>query len=217
MTRERNGPRPAVLYEEARWRYVSRRYAMLVVVGSFLLALLLLVAAILTDYFLGFPDLGARASNLQSWAVLGVVGGGGLILLLYSLVTEIRLTRRASIGLDEIVLGRGADGRRVWSPLGSSPGPARIAVPTVLKFRLETFEPTRTFPTYRWYRFWRAEFGLSDGRVVPLDPSVDGFLPPPALEALIQLASHLKNRGVDVEVREGGPFQMWKLERKRPW
>ncbi len=215
MTGVKGGTKPESFYEESRWRYIARRYSMLAVLGVFLVAMLVLVIAILTDYFLGFPDLGARSSNVQSWAVLGGVGGGGIVFLAYTLATEVRLTRRASIGVDELVLGRGIDGRQIWSPLGSSPGPARIAVQTVRRFRLETFEPMRTFPTYRQYRAWRAQFDLLDGRVVPLDPSVDGFYPPAALEALIRLASHLKDRGVEVDVQEGGSFHMWKLDRKR--
>lgn len=208
---------PKVLYQESRWHWVIRRYAALSLLGGSLAGMLGLVAAILSDYFFGLPDLGARSLNFQSWLVLGVVGGGGVILLASSFIAEVQLTRRALIGLDEVVLGRGRMGRRFPSLLGTPPLPARVELGSIRKFRLETFEPIRTFPTYRWYRAWRAQFELSDGRVVPLDPSVDGFYPPPALEALLRLASYLKDRGVDVEVREGGAFHMRKLDRKRSW
>ena len=83
-------------------------------------------------------------------------------------------------------------------------------ISSVQLFRLKVYDAERTFPSYRWYRMWRAEFELSDGRVVPLDPSVAGFSNPLALDALMQLASRLKQRGVGVEVTEEGRFHIWK-------
>ena len=214
MTNETEMSAPKTLYEEPSWRYLTRRYVTLFWLGGTLVVLLGFVTAILSGYFLGFPRLGEYNYNLQSWVVLGLVGGGGSIVFASSLVSEVRLTRRASIQLDEIVLGRGGDDGWFRSLLGKSPGPARIAIGSVLRFRLETFDPFRTFPTYRWYRAWHAEFDLMDGHVVRLDPSIDGFFHPLALKALVELASHLKERGVDVEVEEAGTFHLWRRREK---
>ena len=138
MTNETEMSAPKTLYEEPSWRYLTRRYVTLFWLGGTLVVLLGFVTAILSGYFLGFPRLGEYNYNLQSWVVLGLVGGGGSIVFASSLVSEVRLTRRASIQLDEIVLGRGGDDGWFRSLLGKSPGPARIAVGSVLRFRLET-------------------------------------------------------------------------------
>ncbi len=188
-----------------------RYYVTLALFVGSLLALSELVTAVILDYFVGIPDLGARSLNVQSWLVIAAFGGGGIAFFFFaSAVAEVHVSRRASISLDAIVLGRGGDVRWPPSLFGNPHLPARIDVGAIHRLQLMMYDPERTFPMYRWYRFWRAELELSDGRVVPLDPSTDGFFHPLALPALAELASYLKKRGVDVEVREAGRFHLWK-------